>query len=1473
LPASETTKLDNFAAYLLANPTLTAEVAGHTDPTGGDASNLVLSQNRARAVADYLTGLGVAAERLHVVGYGESRPIGTNDAMNRRVDLIAFSSDNPHWNTIAFGSLVAAKGDGATVQTAGNRLYYSAEYFKHFTVASQVAMLVPAESPTSGLQLDFTNVSPGTVTTGLQTVELADFGRIELSGPGPNWSELGFVNSAGPDGFPFTDDDVSSFITIAGTDNNDGVYNVIAIAPGGTQLLVGPSRPIDLGPPLRDETVMAGQAGVVITNYATALPALEINNTRTGAISGPVLNFDPVKMSRVSLNFVDNLSAPDQIIRSEGSWGADVFGPGDQLVITGSASNDNSSSTPYTIDTVNTAPIRAQMAGAPDLTFADNGPGIPDEIIRSTGDWLAEGFRVNQRIEVTNSNNNDLTFTISRINVEKITVALSRRPGPRLVLLDMGAAPDIIVRAHGSWVADGFRVGQTITIAGSTLTGTMNNDGTYTIADINRNPLVVGPDTLAPGTVITLIAADSIDTEIAQPGVVRITGTFAPGTVITLAPTEHVNEEINTAGVDVEGSFAADTVITLIPTDSLVQEFGATDVSVRKASGRVMSHTAGLDFLNNGPGTPDQIIRSYGSWIEDGFVPGTQLTISGAAPALNRVVRLSPGVWTSGTSSLNAVGIAPIVLDGSVTVDTVDDTLTFSSAHGLADGTLVTYLTDIAPGGDLSGLRDGAIYKVTAINASTIKLTAEADQHNNRKTYVIDTINVDTVIIDGIHFDPGTVIALRPKDKVIGEIPDVDAEIANKVRVSANIIRSAYTSATLSFESNAGPDQIIRSEGNWTTDGFVAGDVLLISGSVRNGSPSVPYTIDNINDAPVTIGTVTYEAGRVITLPAGVNVAAEVGANVWVTTGSVDFIAAGFGAKQQLAIENSSKNDNQPGARDAIRHLTRNVLTLSTPVVAEGRATGKTPADPYTLNGSFNLTNTSKFDPYMQFVQQYALNQIKAQLTGDPDVSFDPNGALPDRILRNAGSWIQDGFVEGQQIIVEFGSTLLGATGNNNRSFTIESINTAPVVVGADTYDPGTILTLAVSDAVLSEAAHNGFVIRGAERILIGTGDDPNTKEKSGYLYESFDGGATLHLLNGSPVPVTEGNTFGIPGGALVGNVNAVVYGGREPDGSGGFNPMPDIGYVGTDGNSAGDYVFVRQSTGADFRAIKSYSWKGGSEVRDIASNPDDWREVYVLDSNSQVWFADITGRNINLRDSTDDSHVKWENWTHRLGDLPGGDMLSTIEVIQVAGQQVVLVGGQGGVYRLIGGNDWTEFGVGLPNSLVTDIDFSSLTDTLLVGTLGRGAWQITNASHFLAVQTALEFTGSNTEDILSLERGQDRPWELHLYQYYGATKPRTPTLSLPYAAIASIALNSGGGDDNITLNYSNGVLGIGGDIVIDGGAETVADTMTIEGRVNEYQTTPPVGVTRRISVVDAWGHSGSESRLWMIAASLWCLR
>ena len=84
--------LAEFASYMRQQQSFTVvEIAGHTDSVGSDAYNQKLSERRAKSVRDYLVNkLGMDGKLFSAVGYGESKPIASNDtdagrAENRRI--------------------------------------------------------------------------------------------------------------------------------------------------------------------------------------------------------------------------------------------------------------------------------------------------------------------------------------------------------------------------------------------------------------------------------------------------------------------------------------------------------------------------------------------------------------------------------------------------------------------------------------------------------------------------------------------------------------------------------------------------------------------------------------------------------------------------------------------------------------------------------------------------------------------------------------------------------------------------------------------------------------------------------------------------------------------------------------------------------------------------------------------------------------------------------------------------------------------------------------------------------------------------------------------------------------------------------------------------------------------------------------------------------------------------------------------
>lgn len=88
--------LNEFIVFLEDNPKVRVAIHGHTDNVGDEKSNLELSTNRAKAVMSYLILEGISPSRLEYKGFGESKPIASNNTAagrekNRRTEFVILS--------------------------------------------------------------------------------------------------------------------------------------------------------------------------------------------------------------------------------------------------------------------------------------------------------------------------------------------------------------------------------------------------------------------------------------------------------------------------------------------------------------------------------------------------------------------------------------------------------------------------------------------------------------------------------------------------------------------------------------------------------------------------------------------------------------------------------------------------------------------------------------------------------------------------------------------------------------------------------------------------------------------------------------------------------------------------------------------------------------------------------------------------------------------------------------------------------------------------------------------------------------------------------------------------------------------------------------------------------------------------------------------------------------------------------------
>lgn len=93
LKEESTVEIQRLSDNLLQNPSLKIEIHGHTDNVGSKEANLLLSEKRAEAVANALITFGVAESRITFKGFGETKPVDTNETEagrknNRRTEFV-----------------------------------------------------------------------------------------------------------------------------------------------------------------------------------------------------------------------------------------------------------------------------------------------------------------------------------------------------------------------------------------------------------------------------------------------------------------------------------------------------------------------------------------------------------------------------------------------------------------------------------------------------------------------------------------------------------------------------------------------------------------------------------------------------------------------------------------------------------------------------------------------------------------------------------------------------------------------------------------------------------------------------------------------------------------------------------------------------------------------------------------------------------------------------------------------------------------------------------------------------------------------------------------------------------------------------------------------------------------------------------------------------------------------------------------
>ncbi len=315
---------------------------------------------------------------------------------------------------------------------------------------------------------------------------------------------------------------------------------------------------------------------------------------------------------------------------------------------------------------------------------------------------------------------------------------------------------------------------------------------------------------------------------------------------------------------------------------------------------------------------------------------------------------------------------------------------------------------------------------------------------------------------------------------------------------------------------------------------------------------------------------------------------------------------------------------------------------------------------------------------------------------------------------------------------------------------------------------------------------------------------------------------------------------------AGMGRVTALAYGGTDANG-----PNADLAYVG-----AGRKLFLRTGPGRTFKQVTSWTKAGGGRVQDIVLDPTDFHTVYITDA-LHVW----RGTNIGVAGK--------ETWTDITGNLnrlfqvnevgPNqGVFLQTLEFVRDSGQEALLAGGLGGVFRLtdpanatVLNGGWTGFGAGLPNVVVNDLHFDATDNVLVVGTRGRGAWKMSDATDHLFDAGELVIDFDDAGDTVRLVRDGKNPLMLDVFTNGGTTPEQFRLFNLE-----KITVNGQGGTSNLIVDETNGVIDLPGDVFYQAGGGQAK--LTFEGVAGETFFNVPTTATDGMAFV--FGPGGSRA-------------
>lgn len=325
------------------------------------------------------------------------------------------------------------------------------------------------------------------------------------------------------------------------------------------------------------------------------------------------------------------------------------------------------------------------------------------------------------------------------------------------------------------------------------------------------------------------------------------------------------------------------------------------------------------------------------------------------------------------------------------------------------------------------------------------------------------------------------------------------------------------------------------------------------------------------------------------------------------------------------------------------------------------------------------------------------------------------------------------------------------------------------------------------------------------------------------------------------------------PPGMNGARVTTMAYGGKRA----GIN-FNQILAVGTNTGQ----LWLRSEFGVTFNQIAP----GTGQVTDIEFDPDDYRHMFVVQGGKVYEIANITNGVSGWLEVSAGLVAPPDPAT----GLPSGGALTTqIRTIALfdptpgtanigaAGDVVLLAGGRGGVFRrtltVCGtGTVWSEYGNGLPNSVVTELQFDSTGNRLTAATFGRGVWSIPDVRPTLNTTITLAVTSDAAGDNIIIAPDALDPNSVIV------TANGTQIGRFSFGQFDRITVTGNGGADTVQIGNASSGKFVNYPIGVDMGGD-VGDTLIVNanGSTADIQatiTSTTVGATAGDTIFSGCG-------------------